>query len=214
MPLSSRKTRCCGSTLASSAHQVARASTISGRSCSCARRVFFARQAQLPQRPAHSRAAHLHPSTLDQLGRVLGQGQIVALGHQLLELVQRRRVQPGSRTPGVWLGLAPLLGPPFLQPAIDRGLANLEQLGDLGSAQPAPLAGQQGPLAQVSRIGSWHDRLSLRAHHTKWPSRHDAPDQPAAGSRANTGHIGFSGSGRPSEKALQHKDVPKCGRLK
>ena len=178
MPLSSRKTSRRGSTVASSARQVARASATSGRSCSRARSVFFARQAELLERPAHGRSAHPHPGTPLEPGRVLGQGRIVAPGHHALELVQRRRVQPrrraaGVRAAGVRPGLAPPLGPPRPQPTVDRGLADPEQGGDLGPAQPATLAGQQHPLAQVRRIGSRHDQLSPRAHH----ARTDLPER-------------------------------------
>lgn len=126
--------------MASSAHQLARAATISGRSCSCARRVFFAWQSQLPQCPAHGRAAHLHPGPLGQLGCVLGQGQIVALCYQVLELVQRYRIQLWGWATGMRLGSAASLGPPLLLPAIERGLTHLEQRRNLGPAQLAALA--------------------------------------------------------------------------
>ena len=77
---------------------------------------------------------------LGKLGRVLGQGQIIARHHQVLELVQRRRIQLRGWATGMRLGPAPSVGPPLLLPAIERGLANLKQRGDLGPAQLAALA--------------------------------------------------------------------------
>lgn len=71
---------------------------------------------------------------LGKLGRVLGQGQIVARHHQVLELVQRYRIQLRGWATGMWLGRTPAVGPPRLLPAIERGLAHLEQRGDLGPA--------------------------------------------------------------------------------
>src|SRR5215218_7565693 len=126
IPLSSRKTSRRGSRVADSARQAARAATISGRSCSIARRVFFTRQPALPQRPAHGRATGRHAGALQELGGVLGQAQVVGFGHDGLELLQRRRIQPRCWPAGMRLGLASLLPPPGLQPAVDRALRDLE----------------------------------------------------------------------------------------
>ena len=161
MPLSSRKMRRLKSTLASSARHTFRAWASSGRSCSAARRLFFAPQAQLLEPPAHGRQARLHPGTLIELLRVLGQRPVVALGHEILERVQRRLIKARDRTPRMRSRLPPPLALPRLLPAIKGALPHAEQPRKRGPAQPTPRAGPQHPIPQLSRVSSRHG-VSLR----------------------------------------------------
>ena len=64
----------------------------------------------------------------------------VNLGYQVLELVQRDRIQLWGWATGMRLGSAASLGPPLLLPAIERGLTHLEQRRNLGPAHLAALA--------------------------------------------------------------------------
>jgi hypothetical protein len=125
---------------------------------------LFSRQAELLEGPAHGRAARLDLGPLEKPGRVLGQGAVVALGHQLLQPVQRRLVQARRRAAGARLRLPPALRPPGLAPAVERALAHPEQGRDPSPAQPAALARQQHPLTQIRRVGPRHVPPP-RAHH-------------------------------------------------
>src|SRR3954462_3880807 len=161
-PHSSRNTRRRGSIPASSARHSALARARSALSCSAARSAFFAREAELPERTAHGRAARLHPGALAERGRVLGQGAVVGLGRQLLQPVERCLVQAWRGPAGVRPRLPSALGPPSLLPPVEGALPDPEQRRDPRPAQPAALARPQHPVAQLRRVRPCHGPPSSR----------------------------------------------------
>jgi hypothetical protein len=105
---------------AASLRHFCRASATSAWSCSAARRLrFFARQAQAPEGSPERPGVDPHPGLRSQPVAVLGQAQMVVLGHQT---AQRRLARVADRGLGATahrLGLEPAFALRYLDPAVD-----------------------------------------------------------------------------------------------
>jgi hypothetical protein len=119
-----------GSIPATVACHSCRASTMSPRSCSAARRVFFfARLPEALECPADGPRPDPDAGLGRQGGGVLGQGEVVVLRDQALErgfdLIPDHRLRTAPHRPG---RAAPALHR-LLAPAVDGGRADGEALG-------------------------------------------------------------------------------------
>jgi hypothetical protein len=152
-PLSSRNTkRSAGSALICWRY-VSRSAAISGRSCSAARSVFFHRQLETLERPAHHRTADSLAGDREQALRILIQVGIVGLSHEPLQQRQIMGSEPTGRPAAVRLGAAPALLAGLADPIADSGGAHAKAAGNGDLTPLSLLVGDQNALAQISGIG-------------------------------------------------------------
>ncbi len=115
------------------------------------------------QRPAeHGRAAPLAGARGQHVG-VLRQGRVIALRRERRERLQLA-AERGPASPHRPRRPPPLV-PRLLEPEAQGRDADTEAPRDLGAAAAVALAGQQGALAQIGRVGPRHGSLR-KAHRT------------------------------------------------
>jgi hypothetical protein len=93
--------------------------------------------------------AHPHARAFSQARGVLGERDMVVLGHKFAQARKGRRTQPRANPAAVGLGRSPALHARDPPPVGHGGRAHPETSGDPRLAYPATLAGRKHAFTQV-----------------------------------------------------------------